>query len=62
LKAFRCSAKDSPSSILRWYNFYRRNNLFTRDFDWYKFPNFSHNLFVASSLEMFNKTKLERQS
>jgi hypothetical protein len=35
--------------------------LFTRDFDWYKLPNLSHNFFVESSPETFNNTKSARQ-
>jgi hypothetical protein len=38
LNAFKCSVTELPSLILRRYNFFLRNNLFTRDFDWYKLP------------------------
>ena len=57
LKTLRWSVTESPSSILRWYSFFRRNSLFTRDLDWYKFPNFSHNFFAESSPETFSSTE-----
>ena len=62
LKAFRCSVTKSPSCILRWYNFFQRNNLFSRDFDWYKFPNLSHSSLAVDSPETFNRTESTRQS
>jgi len=50
LKAFRCSVTETPSFILRLDNFFHRNNLFTRDLDWYKVPKLSHKTFVEASI------------
>jgi hypothetical protein len=36
--------------------------LFTRDFDWYQFPNLSHISLVVDSPETFNKPESARQS
>ena len=61
LKTLRWSVTESPYSMMRWYSFFHRNNFFTRDFHWYKFPSFSHSFFGESSLETFNNTKSERK-
>lgn len=62
LNAFRCSITISPSLILKRYNFFLRNNLFTSDFNWYKLSSLSHSFFTVSSHDTFNSTKYERQS
>jgi hypothetical protein len=62
LKELRFSMMDLTSSILRWYGFFWRKNLFNMEFDWYEFPNFSNSLFVLSSIKTFNNTKYERLS
>jgi hypothetical protein len=54
LNAFRWSITETPSLILRRYNFFQRNNLFTRDFDSYKIPNLSQSFFVDYLPETFN--------
>jgi hypothetical protein len=62
LNAFKCSATESPSLILRLYNLFLRNSLFTRDLDSYKFPNFSHKSLVVASSDRFSNTKSDRHS
>jgi hypothetical protein len=62
MNAFRCSVTELSSLILVRFNFFRRNNLFTRDFNWYKFPNLSLIFFVVSLLETFSNTESTRQS
>ena len=59
---FRCFVSKSPSFILKMYNLFWRNNLFTSDFDLYKLPNSSHRFFVVSSPHKFNNIYSARQS
>ena len=61
LNALKCFVTKSPSLILKRYNFFWRNNLFTIDFDWYKLPNLSCSFFVASSSHTLSNTKSTRQ-
>ena len=44
-------------SILRWNFFFCRNNLFTRDFDWYKLPSFPQIFTTLYSPDTFNNTE-----
>jgi hypothetical protein len=61
LNEFKCSVTELKSLILRRYNFFLRNNLFTRNFDWQKIPKLSHS-FLANSPKTFNNTKSVRHS
>ena len=56
------SITKSPSFILRRYNFFQRNNLLTRYFDWYKFPNLSYIFCAIYSPDMFKNIESARQS
>jgi hypothetical protein len=62
LNTFKCLVTELPSLILRRYSFFFRNNLFSRDFDWYKLPNLSHNFLVNYSPKTFISTKYAIQS
>jgi hypothetical protein len=62
LSTFKCSVTELPSLILRRYNLFLRNNLFTRDFNWYKLPNLSHSFLAEYSPETFRNTESARQS
>ena len=62
LNAFRWSAMDPPSSILREYNFFLRNNLFTKHLAWYTNPIHVHKLFAVFSSRMFRRIESARHS
>jgi hypothetical protein len=61
LNTFKCSITEIISLILIIYSFFLRNNLFIRDFDWYKLPNLSHGFLTDSSPETFNNTEYARK-
>ena len=61
LNKFKCLVIELPSLILRRYNLFLRNNLFTRDFDWYNFPNLSHTFLDESSPQTFNSIGFARK-
>jgi hypothetical protein len=52
----------SPFFILMLYNLFQRNNFFTRDLDWYKVLNLSHNALVVASPNTFSNNEYERQT
>ena len=47
---------------MRWNSFFYRNNLFTRDFDWYKLHSFSQSFTALSSLDTFNTMESDKHN
>ena len=62
LKVFKCYVTKSPSFILWLYNFFHRNNFFTKDLDWYKIPNLFHKSLVIDSPDTFSNIESERHN
>lgn len=51
-----------PSFILKLYNFFHKNTLFTRDLNYCEAPNLFHNAFTITYLKTFHNTKFERHN